>query len=50
MYIAVQFFWWRKAEYTEKPTDLPQVIDKLYHTMLYNGVYFVQYGEGLSWS
>jgi hypothetical protein len=33
--IVVQFFWWRKAEYTEKPTDLPQVIDKLYHTMLY---------------
>ena len=24
-----------KPEYTEKTTDLPQVIDKLYHIMLY---------------
>jgi hypothetical protein len=25
----VQFYWWRKPEYLEKTTDLPQVTDKL---------------------
>jgi hypothetical protein len=24
-----QFYWWRKPEYPEKTTDLPQVTDKL---------------------
>jgi hypothetical protein len=24
-----QFYWWRKQEYLEKTTDLPQVTDKL---------------------
>ena len=30
-----QFYWCRKPEYPEKTTELPQVIDKLYHRMLY---------------
>jgi len=24
-----QFYWWRKPEYSEKTTDVPQVTDKL---------------------
>ena len=35
LYRGSQFYWWRKSEYLEKTTDLPQVSDKLYLVMLY---------------
>ena len=37
LYRGGQFYWWRKPEYTEKTTDLPQVTDKtLSHNVVWS--------------
>jgi len=35
VYCGDRFYWFGKSEYTEKGNELSQIIDKLYHIMLY---------------
>jgi hypothetical protein len=35
LYRGDQFYWWKKPEFPDKTIDLPLIIDKLYHIMLY---------------
>ena len=35
LYRSGKFYWWRMLEYQEKPIDLLDIVDKLYHKLLY---------------
>ena len=39
--MEVKFYWWRKPENPEKTLNLPPVIDKLDHIMLYHIIQWV---------
>ena len=41
LYRDGQIYWWRKLEYPEKTTDLPQVTDKLYLNLIDEATIFI---------